>query len=152
VTIAADQTSIAPAILEIAGLPRADWMPAPSVVPWLNTHPGGAAKIEERGLAFHELLETDSVFFPVRSGSAGVTGGVHQYVLDLGSGEAACAILRSRWSGISIAPLKSPGLRGGFAMSSTPAFPICRKGNNSLLLECEVRSHLGDYFYRLLVQ
>jgi hypothetical protein len=38
-------------------------------------------------LAFNEFLETDSVFFPVRSGSAGVTDGMHQYVLDIGTGE-----------------------------------------------------------------
>jgi arylsulfatase A-like enzyme len=89
VTIAADQTSIAPTILEIAGLPRADWMRAPSLVPWLSPHPGDTPRIENRGLAFDEFLETDSVFLPVRSGSAGVTDGVHQYVLDLGTGEGA---------------------------------------------------------------
>jgi arylsulfatase A-like enzyme len=88
VDMAADQTSLAPTILEIAGLPRADWMYGPSLVPWLNAQPGDSPKIEGRGLAFNEFLETDSVFFPVRSGTAGVTDGVHQYVLDLGTGEA----------------------------------------------------------------
>jgi arylsulfatase A-like enzyme len=86
VTIAADQTSLAPTILEIAGAPRAEWMRGPSLAPWLSS--GDSRKIEGRGLAFNEFLETDSVFFPVRSGTAGVTDGVHQYVLDLGTGEA----------------------------------------------------------------
>lgn len=87
VAIAADETSLAPTILEIAGIPRAEWMHAPSLVPWLNPHAGGSPKVESRGLAFNEFLETDSVFFPVRSGTAGVTDGIHQYVLDLGTGE-----------------------------------------------------------------
>jgi arylsulfatase A-like enzyme len=88
VTIAADQTSLAPTILEIAGIPRADWMRGPSLTSWLNPHPEDSPKIEGRGLAFNEFLETDSVFFPVRSGTAGVTDGVHQYVVDLGTGDA----------------------------------------------------------------
>jgi arylsulfatase A-like enzyme len=88
VTTAADQTSLAPTILEIAGLSRADWMRGPSLAPLLNAYGGDSPKIEGRGLAFTEFLETDSVFFPVRSGTAGVTDGVHQYLLDLRTGEA----------------------------------------------------------------
>ena len=87
VTIAADQTSLAPTIFEIAGIPRADWMRGPSLAPWLNSHAGVFAEGRRPGLAFNEFLETDSVFFPVRSGSAGVTDGVHQYVMDIGTGE-----------------------------------------------------------------
>jgi arylsulfatase A-like enzyme len=86
VAFAADQTALAPTILQIAGLPRANWMRAPSLVPYLNpdaTPAGG------KGLAFTEYLETNSIFRPAHSGTAGVTDGVHQYVLNLGTGQGA---------------------------------------------------------------
>jgi arylsulfatase A-like enzyme len=86
VAFVADQTALAPTILEIAGLPRADWMRAPSLVPNLNSD---AAMAGSKGLAFTEYLETNSIFRPARSGTAGVTDGVHQYVLNLGTGEGA---------------------------------------------------------------
>ncbi len=86
VAFVADQTALAPTILEIAGLPRANWMRASSLVPYLNsdTSAGGS-----KGLAFTEYLETSSIFRPAHSGTAGVTDGVHQYVLNLGTGEGA---------------------------------------------------------------
>jgi arylsulfatase A-like enzyme len=86
IAFAADQTALAPTILEIAGLPRAEWMRAPSLVPYLNPdipNPGG------KGLAFTEYLETNSIFHPAHSGTAGVTDGVHQYVLNLSTQEGA---------------------------------------------------------------
>jgi len=114
--------------------------------------PGGAPKIEERGLAFHEFLETDSVFFPVRSGSAGVTGGVQQYVLDLGSGEATLRNIAEPLVWNIDRSAEEPEVARELRDELYSAFPVCPKGNYSLLLECEVRSRLGDYFYRLLVQ
>jgi arylsulfatase A-like enzyme len=87
VSFAADQTALAPTILEIAGLPRAVWMRGPSLVPRLNPDAPNRAENAGRGLAFTEYLETDSIFRPPDSGSAGVTDGVHQYVLHLGAGE-----------------------------------------------------------------
>ncbi len=80
----ADQTALAPTILELAGLPRAPWMRGESLVPFLDPA-APAASAPERGLAFTEYFESDSVFNPLRSGTVGVTDGVHQYVYDLGS-------------------------------------------------------------------
>jgi hypothetical protein len=102
-------------------------MRSSSLAPWLNS--GDSPKIEGRGLAFNEFLETDSVFFPVRSGTAGVTDGVHQYVLDLGTGEATLRNIAQppAWNIDRLA--KSPRWRGSFAMRSTPAFPICLEGD-----------------------
>jgi arylsulfatase A-like enzyme len=78
-----DQTSLAPSILEIAGVPRGDWMRGPSLLPWLNRDNQGA----DQGLAFTQYLETDSIFRPVRNGTVGVIDGRHQYVLDLATGK-----------------------------------------------------------------
>jgi hypothetical protein len=52
------QTSLAPTILELAGVPRPEWMRGQSLVPWFN----GAATGEENGLAFTQYLERNSIF------------------------------------------------------------------------------------------
>jgi arylsulfatase A-like enzyme len=83
VSFTADQTALAPTILEIAGIPRADWMRGESLVPWLNRNNEG----EGQGLAFTQYLSTNSIFKPVTHGTVGVIDGRHQYVLDLGSGK-----------------------------------------------------------------
>ncbi len=83
VAVAADQTSLAPTILEIAGLPRADWMRGPSLLPWLNRDNEG----EGQGMAFTQYLEKNSIFRPVTHGTVGVIDGRHQYVLDLDTGK-----------------------------------------------------------------
>jgi arylsulfatase A-like enzyme len=83
IRFAADQTALAPTILEIAGLPRATWMHGTSLAPWLK----GDAPAESRGLAFTEYLETSSIFRTPNSGTVGVTDGVQQYVVNLATGK-----------------------------------------------------------------
>jgi arylsulfatase A-like enzyme len=76
---AADQTALAPTILELAGLAQPDWMRSESLVRWLN----GKAQGEGEGLAFTQYLEKNSLFKPLRHGTVGVIDGTYQYVLDL---------------------------------------------------------------------
>ena len=85
VSVTADQTSLAPTILELAGLPKPNWMSGPSLVPWLNTEAQG----EGKGLAFTQYFERNSVFKPLRHGSIGIIDGEYQYVyyLDTHKGE-----------------------------------------------------------------
>jgi arylsulfatase A-like enzyme len=77
VTFTADQTSLPPTILDLAGLPKPDWMPGQSLASWLNGNGHG------QGLAFSQFLEKNSVFKPLRHGTIGVIDGEYQYVLDL---------------------------------------------------------------------
>jgi len=79
VAFTADQTSLAPTILELAGLPRPESMRSPSLVDWLNRDGQG----EGEGLAFTQHLQRNSVFKPLRRGTVGVIDGRYQYVLDL---------------------------------------------------------------------
>jgi arylsulfatase A-like enzyme len=81
VTFTADQTALAPTILELAGQPKPKWMRGESLVKWLNRDGQG----EEEGLAFTQYLEKNSVFKPLRHGTVGVIDGRsrYQYVLDL---------------------------------------------------------------------
>ena len=81
VNFAADQTSLAPTILELAGLPKPDSMRGQSLVPWLNRDGQG----DGEGLAFNQYFETNSVFKPLRNGSVGVIDGQYQYVVYLDS-------------------------------------------------------------------
>lgn len=78
---AADQTALAPTILDLAGQPKPDWMRGPSLVPWLSRNAGG----EGEGLAFTQYMEKNSVFRPLRHGTVGVIDGksLYQYVLDI---------------------------------------------------------------------
>ena len=77
----ADQTTLAPTILDLAGLAKPESMHALSLVPWLD----GDEPRENRGLAFCQYLERNSIFRPLRNGSFGVIDGEYQYVVYLDS-------------------------------------------------------------------
>jgi arylsulfatase A-like enzyme len=79
VSVAADQTALAPTILELAGQPRPDWLRGQSLVGWLGPNGQGAGD----GLAFTQYLERNSIFKPLHRGTVGVIDGQYQYVLDL---------------------------------------------------------------------
>jgi arylsulfatase A-like enzyme len=79
VAFTADQTALAPTILELAGLPKPVWMRGPSLVEWLTRDGQG----ENEGLAFTQYFEKNSVFKPLRHGSVGVIDGQYQYVVYL---------------------------------------------------------------------
>ena len=84
VALTADQTSLAPTILELAGQPRPTWMRSPSLVPWLT--PGDDLG-EGKGVAFSQFLAKNSVLKPLRHGSIGVIVGDYQYVVYLDTQE-----------------------------------------------------------------
>jgi arylsulfatase A-like enzyme len=79
IAFTADQTALAPTILELAGQPKPNWMRGQSLVGWLNRDGQG----EGEGLAFTEYMERNSLFKPLRNGTVGVIDGRHQYVLYL---------------------------------------------------------------------
>ena len=92
VAITADQTALAPTILELASQPKPDWMPGQSLVEWLNRDGQG----EGEGLAFCQYLEKNSVFKPVHHGTVGVIDGKsqYQYVLDIDTQKGSLRPLR----------------------------------------------------------
>jgi arylsulfatase A-like enzyme len=77
VEVVADQTSLAPTILEMAEQPIPAWMRGPSLVPWLGRDGQG----QGQGLAFCQYLERNSIFKPVRHGTVGVIDGRYQYLV-----------------------------------------------------------------------
>jgi arylsulfatase A-like enzyme len=79
VAFTADQTALAPTILELAGLPKPESMRGQSLVQWLNRDGQG----DGEGLAFCQYFERNSVFKPLRHGSVGVIDGQYQYVVYL---------------------------------------------------------------------
>jgi arylsulfatase A-like enzyme len=79
IAFTADQTTLAPTILELAGQQKPNWLPGQSLVAWLNRDSQG----EGEGLAFCQFLERNSVFKPLHHGTVGVIDGRYQYVLDL---------------------------------------------------------------------
>ncbi|HTA46864.1 MAG TPA: sulfatase [Bryobacteraceae bacterium] len=84
VALTADQTTLAPTILELAGLAKPDWMAGRSLAEWLSRNGG-----ENEGIAFCEHFWTNSNFKPLHHGTVGVIDGKDQYVLDLASGKGA---------------------------------------------------------------
>jgi arylsulfatase A-like enzyme len=90
VAFTADQTALAPTILELAGQPKPDWMRGQSLAGWLNRDGQG----EGEGLAFCQYLETNSVFKPLHHGTVGVIDGRDQYVLDLDTQKGALRPLK----------------------------------------------------------
>jgi arylsulfatase A-like enzyme len=85
VAYTADQTSLAPTILDLAGAEKPDSMRGQSLAGWL-TRDGQA---DGEGLAFCQYLEKNSVFKPLHRGTLGVIDGQYQYVvyLDTKKGE-----------------------------------------------------------------
>jgi arylsulfatase A-like enzyme len=79
----ADQTSIAPTILEAAGLSKASWMRGRSLVGELN----GASSVTEPASAFTQYFETDSTMKPLRKGTVGIIRDGEQYIVDLPTGK-----------------------------------------------------------------
>jgi arylsulfatase A-like enzyme len=79
VTLSADQTSLAPTILELAAQTKPEWMPGQSLAPYLRD----GVQSNGAGLAFTQYLERNSVFAPLRHGKVGVIDGQYQYVLDI---------------------------------------------------------------------
>jgi arylsulfatase A-like enzyme len=77
VSFAADQTSLAPTILELAGLPRPSWMRSPALFA------GDNAASRTGGEAFTQYFERNSIFEPIQNGTVGIIDGVDQFVVDL---------------------------------------------------------------------
>ena len=76
VASSADQTSLAPTILELAGQPKPDWMRGPSLMSSLN-HDGQG---DGQGFAFTQYFERHSVFKPLHHGPVGAIDGQYHYV------------------------------------------------------------------------
>ena len=85
VTTPADQTALAPTILELAGQSKHESMRGESLVKWLKE---GNAE-DGKGLAFSEYLERNSAFRPLEQGMVGVVDGKYQYVIDLATQKGA---------------------------------------------------------------
>jgi arylsulfatase A-like enzyme len=85
VAFTADQTALAPTILELAGQPKPAGMRGQSLAGWLGRDGQG----EGEGLAFCQYLETNSVFKPLHHGTIGVIDGRDQYVLNLDTQKGA---------------------------------------------------------------
>jgi arylsulfatase A-like enzyme len=81
ISTVADQTRLAPTILEIAGMERPTWMDGESLCGLLR----GEAELQP-ARAFTQYFEANSAFKPIHSGSVGVIDGRHQYVIDIGTG------------------------------------------------------------------
>ena len=79
--VVADQTSLLPTILDLAGLPVPDWAEGPSLRPALE------GSQNDGGVAYTYYLERVRVGAPLHRGSAGVIEGHFQYVLDLSDGK-----------------------------------------------------------------
>jgi len=62
ITYVADQTAIAPTVLDLTGVAKPAWMRAQSLAPVLK----GEATSNGQGIAFAEFLEKNSVFKPLR--------------------------------------------------------------------------------------
>jgi arylsulfatase A-like enzyme len=75
----ADQTALAPTILELAGVAKPQTMRGDSLGGWVK----GESARQRGGYAFTQYLEKNSIFEPLRHGTIGVMDGEYQYVFYL---------------------------------------------------------------------
>jgi|GEM_PF-2897410 len=87
----ADQTSIAPTVLDFAGLPKPAWMAGLS----LRAVAAEPAAQAPAGLAINQYFERNSSFKPVTTGKLGAISDGFQYVRDLDSGKESLYPLES---------------------------------------------------------
>jgi len=86
ISVAADHTAIAPTILDIAGLPRPEWMDGISIEQALKSDSGGASS----GIAFTQFFDPETSIFEIpRHGTVGAIADQHQYVMDIQSGRGS---------------------------------------------------------------
>jgi arylsulfatase A-like enzyme len=84
ISTVADQTRLAPTILDLTQLNRPSWMDGQSLMQLIR-----GDNIPASSLAFTEYFEGNSAFKPIRHGSVGVLDGQYQYVFDLDQGRGA---------------------------------------------------------------
>jgi arylsulfatase A-like enzyme len=78
ITTIADQTTLAPTILEIADIARPDWMDGHSLGGIMRGETGAQTPV-----AFTQYFEPNSAFKPITRGTVGAVDGQHQYVFDV---------------------------------------------------------------------
>jgi arylsulfatase A-like enzyme len=77
----ADQTSLAPTILDLAALQRPQWMRGRSLTAWLYSDNSAASE----GIAFSQFFERNSTFGPLRHGIVAAIDRQYEYLFDLDS-------------------------------------------------------------------
>jgi arylsulfatase A-like enzyme len=88
----ADQTALAPTLLELGGAPKPSSMRGESLVKYLKPDTGETNAGE--GLAYCQYFENNSIFKPLRYGTVGVIDGKYQYVIVLSSQHGALRPLK----------------------------------------------------------
>lgn len=76
VDVTADQSALAPTILDLAGLPKPGSMRGQSLRRWLES----SGQSMEKGVAFCQYFERNSVYKPLQEGSIAVIEGDYQYL------------------------------------------------------------------------
>jgi arylsulfatase A-like enzyme len=90
VSLPADQTALAPTIVQLAGLGKPDWMQGKSLVRWLfGNEENEEEEKDSHPLAFTQYLETNSAFEPLRHGTVGVIDDQYQFVYSLDTRKGA---------------------------------------------------------------
>jgi arylsulfatase A-like enzyme len=113
--VVADQTALAPTIMEIAGVKAPAWLATPHALPLSPSDPSAGF-----GLAYTQYLEGNSAFRSPRSGVLGVTDGTFQYVFDLKSRKGA---FRRLGAGPLDIPAGQPDTEAFLAQSLRARFP-----------------------------
>ena len=80
----ADAASLAPTLLDLAGLSVPSWMDGVSLRPVIDD-----PKAAGSGYAFSQYLERNSTFKPITTGTIGVVDGEHQYIVEVATGKGS---------------------------------------------------------------
>ena len=121
----ADQTSIAPTILEAVGLTKAEWMRGRSLIPELTVN----SPVTEPASAFTQYFETDSTMRPLRKGTVGIIRDREQYIVDLPTGKGFLRPLSEAQSKDCDHSAENPALAAELRSAIHARFPELRIGN-----------------------
>ena len=108
---------------EIAGVPRPEWMPAESLVPWLNRD----GEAPPQGMTFSQFLETDSIFKPLANGIVSVIAGGRRYMIDLATRKGILRSLAEAHTRASDHSRENPALAEALRRAIYERFPDPRK-------------------------
>jgi arylsulfatase A-like enzyme len=82
VSLATDAASLAPTLLDFAGIPVPHWMDGNSLRARIET-----PRPSDHGFAFTQYFERNSAFMPITKGAIGIIDGEYQYIVTLPSGQ-----------------------------------------------------------------
>lgn len=118
----ADETALAPTILDLAGLSLPEWLATPRSLLDRSASPTSDARF-----AYTQFFEGNSAFGPLTHGVAGVTDGIYQYIHDFGANKNELGLLANPQANVTDLTPEHPDVAAVLRRALVSRFPSLAK-------------------------